>query len=146
MLARALALNPKVLILDDFTARVDANTERKILGNVEKNYPEPHAHLVTQKIAPIEHYDQIVLLMEGEVLARGTHEELMETSPEYVQIFDSQKSTSQYEKGAKNKMNYKLNVKDEEQKPSLWSALKRMAPLLRGEGVTLVVGRYSHPR
>jgi len=39
MLARALALNPRVLLLDDFTARVDGNTERKILENVHWNYP-----------------------------------------------------------------------------------------------------------
>ena len=97
MLARALALNPKVLLLDDFTARVDNNTEQKILGNIEKNYPGLTLISVTQKIAPIEHYDQIILLMEGEVLAVGTHAELMKTSPEYVQIYDSQKSTNNYE-------------------------------------------------
>ena len=97
MLARALALNPKVLLLDDFTARVDANTERKILANITKNYPGLTLVSVTQKISSIEHYDQIVLLMEGELIAKGTHEELMGTSPEYVQIFESQKSTNQYE-------------------------------------------------
>jgi len=97
MLARALALNPKVLLLDDFTARVDTETEGKILRNLAKNYPELTLISVTQKIASVEHYDQIVLLMEGELLASGTHEELMRKSPEYVQIFESQKSTSQYE-------------------------------------------------
>jgi ATP-binding cassette subfamily B protein len=97
MLARALALNPRVLLLDDFTARVDANTEKKILSNVAKYYPDLTLISVTQKISSIEHYDQIILLMEGELLAKGTHEELMETSPEYVQIFDSQRSTNQYE-------------------------------------------------
>ena len=93
MLARALAQNPKILFLDDFTARVDLETERKILGNVRKNYPEITLISVTQKIAPIEDYDQIIVLMEGEILATGVHSELMEHSPEYVQIFDSQKST-----------------------------------------------------
>src|SRR5213078_5420843 len=73
MLARALALNPRVLLLDDFTARVDATTERMILENVERNYPGITLLSVTQKIAPVEDYDQIVLLMEGEVLASGTH-------------------------------------------------------------------------
>ena len=97
MLARALALNPKVLLLDDFTARVDTNTERKILANVANNYPDLTLISVTQKIAPIEHYDQVILLMEGEVLAVGTHKELMQTTPEYVQIYDSQKSTENYE-------------------------------------------------
>ncbi len=97
MLARALALNPKVLLLDDFTARVDARTEQKVLANVTKNYPDLTLISVTQKISPIENYDQILLLMDGEILARGTHQELMKTSMEYVQIFDSQKSTNAYE-------------------------------------------------
>jgi ATP-binding cassette subfamily B protein len=97
MLARALALNPRVLLLDDFTARVDATTERKILENVQRNYPGLTLLSVTQKIAPVEDYDQIVLLMEGEVLASGTHQELLATCPEYVQIYDSQRSTRHYE-------------------------------------------------
>jgi ATP-binding cassette subfamily B protein len=97
MLARALALNPRVLLLDDFTARVDATTERTILENVHRNYPGITLISVTQKIASVVDYDQIVLLMEGEVLAVGVHKELMETSPEYVQLYDSQRSTSHYE-------------------------------------------------
>jgi ATP-binding cassette, subfamily B, bacterial len=97
MLARALALNPQVLLLDDFTARVDANTERAILENVHRHYPGITLISVTQKIASVVDYDQIILLMEGEVLATGTHNQLMETSPEYVQLYDSQRSTSHYE-------------------------------------------------
>jgi ATP-binding cassette, subfamily B, bacterial len=97
MLARALALNPSILLLDDFTARVDTTTERKILENVHRNYPGITLLSVTQKIASVEDYDQILLLMEGEVLAVGTHKQLMETSPEYVQIYDSQRSTSHFE-------------------------------------------------
>ncbi|MES2059798.1 MAG: ABC transporter ATP-binding protein [Patescibacteria group bacterium] len=97
MLARALALNPKVLLLDDFTARVDGATEKRILENIGRNYSDLTLVSVTQKIQSIEHYDQIALLMEGEIIASGTHEALMESSPEYVQIFDSQKSTNTYE-------------------------------------------------
>jgi ATP-binding cassette subfamily B protein len=97
MLARALALNPRVLLLDDFTARVDASTERKILANVRVNYPSITLLSVTQQIAAVEDYDQIILLMEGEVLASGTHRHLLDTSPEYVQIYDSQRSTNQHE-------------------------------------------------
>jgi ATP-binding cassette subfamily B protein len=97
MLARALALNPKILLLDDFTARVDARTEQKILENVQKNYPGMTLVSVTQKIGAIENFDQIILLMEGELLAKGTHSELMHTSPEYAQIEQSQRSTNTYE-------------------------------------------------
>ena len=98
MLARALALNPKVLLLDDFTARVDSTTERdhseerssRIIRASRSSRSRRKSHRSTN-------YDQIILLMEGEVLATGTHQQLMETSPEYVQIYDSQRSTSLYE-------------------------------------------------
>ncbi len=97
MLARALALNPKILLLDDFTARVDTATEQKILANIKQNYPDLTLISVTQKIASVEDFDQIILLMEGEILAQGTHRELMKSSPEYVQIYDSQQSTNKLE-------------------------------------------------
>jgi ATP-binding cassette subfamily B protein len=98
MLARALALNPKILLLDDFTSRVDSQTEEKILKNVAKNYPEITLLSVTQKIASVMNYVQIILMEEGEILASGTHNALMESCPEYVQIFNSQRSTNHFEK------------------------------------------------
>ncbi|MBP8851148.1 MAG: ABC transporter ATP-binding protein [Breznakibacter sp.] len=97
MLARALAINPKILLLDDFTARVDSQTELKILDNVARNYPEITLLSVTQKIASVINYGQIILLEDGDILAHGTHETLMASSPEYVQIFNSQRSTNHYE-------------------------------------------------
>ncbi|QEC69754.1 ABC transporter ATP-binding protein [Panacibacter ginsenosidivorans] len=97
MLARALAINPKILLLDDFTARVDTNTETKILKNLRQNYPDITLVSVTQKIATAENFDQIIVLMEGEIVATGIHSELMKQSPEYIQIFNSQQSTSNYE-------------------------------------------------
>ncbi|MGN6541677.1 MAG: ABC transporter ATP-binding protein [Ginsengibacter sp.] len=93
MLARALAINPKVLLLDDFTARVDTLTEQKISGNLKQNYPDTTVVSITQKIDPIKDYDQIIVLMEGELIASGKHHYLMQHSPEYVQIYRSQKST-----------------------------------------------------
>jgi ATP-binding cassette, subfamily B, bacterial len=97
MLARALAINPKILLLDDFTSRIDRNTENRILCNLENNYPDLTLISVTQKIAPVRHFEQIILLMEGEVIATGKHKELLERSPEYVQIYSSQRSTHHYE-------------------------------------------------
>lgn len=96
-LARALAHEPKILFLDDFTARVDQVTEQKILDNVLRNYPGITIISVTQKIDPIKDYDQIILIMEGEMLAVGKHDELLKSSLEYCQIYNSQKSTNQYE-------------------------------------------------
>jgi ATP-binding cassette, subfamily B, bacterial len=97
MLARALALNPRILLLDDFTARVDSRTEQKIVDNLQRHYPDLTLISVTQKIAPIVNYDQIAVLMEGELVAKGTHQTLMASCPEYVQIFNSQRSTNAYE-------------------------------------------------
>jgi len=97
MLARALAINPRILLLDDFTARVDQQTERKILENVQNNYPGLTLISVTQKIAAVEQYDQVILLTQGELAAFGKHEELMKTSADYVQIYHSQQSMSTYE-------------------------------------------------
>ena len=97
MLARALALDPEILLLDDFTSRVDRQTENKILCNIENNYPGLTLLSVTQKIAPVKHFDQIILLMEGEIIASGKHKDLLKSSSEYIQIYSSQKSTQHYE-------------------------------------------------
>lgn len=97
MLARALVQNPTILFLDDFTARVDPKTEQSILANIALNYPDLTLISITQKINPITAYDQILLLMQGELIAAGTHRELLATSSEYMQIYNSQRSTSTYE-------------------------------------------------
>lgn len=97
MLARALAINPQILLLDDFTARVDKKTEQTILCSLQNNYPHLTLISVTQRISPVKGFDQIILLMEGEVIASGKHKDLKETSTEYAQIYNSQRSTSHYE-------------------------------------------------
>jgi len=84
-------------LLDDFTARVDYQTEQKILSNVMENYKGMTLVSITQKIASVEKFDQIILLMEGEVIAVGKHDELLKSCPEYIQIYNSQRSTSHYE-------------------------------------------------
>jgi len=92
MLARALVSNPKVLCLDDFTARVDMNTELLIMKNLEESYPDLTFIVIAQKIQSIKDFDVIVVLMEGEVLAKGTHEQLLRTSFDYQQLSKSQQS------------------------------------------------------
>ncbi|MEO6136620.1 MAG: ABC transporter ATP-binding protein [Ginsengibacter sp.] len=94
MLARALAISPTILLLDDFTARVDTLTEKTISANVKKNYESTTTVSITQKIDAVKDYDQIILLMEGELIAAGKHEYLIKNCPEYIQIYDSQKSTT----------------------------------------------------
>lgn len=93
-LARALALNPKILLLDDFTARVDKDTEKRIISNLSKNYPDITEVIITQQISSAKNADQIILVMEGEVLAVGTHDYLLKNSVEYEQIYNSQQELS----------------------------------------------------
>ncbi len=96
MLARALAIKPSILLLDDFTARVDAGTEERILKNISEQFGKLTLISITQKIEPIKQYDHIIVLMEGELIAEGTHDELLASSLEYRQIYESQKSTEQH--------------------------------------------------
>lgn len=92
-LARALAINPKVLLLDDFTARVDKDTEKKIFANLKNNYSDITQILITQQISSVIDFEEIILMMEGEILAKGTHKQLLKSSVEYRQIYNSQMST-----------------------------------------------------
>jgi len=92
-LARALAINPKILLLDDFTARVDKATEKEIFAKLKKNYSGITQVMITQQINSVIDYDLIILVMEGEVLASGTHKELLKTCSEYQQLYSLQMST-----------------------------------------------------
>lgn len=92
-LARALVINPKILLLDDFTARVDKATEKEILNKLMKNYRGITQVMVAQQINSVIDFDQIIFLMEGEILACGTHRELMKKCPEYSQLYSLQMST-----------------------------------------------------
>ncbi len=93
MLARALSSEPSLLLLDDFTARVDIATEGKIIDKLNKNYKNLTLVSITQKIEPIKKYDHIIVLMEGELIAQGSHDQLMKCSIEYQQIYASQQTT-----------------------------------------------------
>ncbi|MEX0596544.1 MAG: ABC transporter ATP-binding protein [Candidatus Paceibacterota bacterium] len=93
MLARALVRSPKILLLDDFTARVDIKTEKEVIDSLSENYPTLTLISITQKIEPIKDYDQIIIIMEGELLAIGKHHTLLQSSIEYAQIWKSQQTT-----------------------------------------------------
>lgn len=91
-LARALARNPKLLILDDVTARLDMATERAMMDALAKEYSDLSLVVVSQKIESVKDFDHIILLMEGDILAQGKHSELLEASWEYKHLFESQKT------------------------------------------------------
>ena len=89
-IARALLLDPRILILDDATSSVDYETEFRIQQALERLMVGRTSFVIAQRIATVLNADQILVLDRGEIVARGTHEELMETSPIYVEIYCSQ--------------------------------------------------------
>lgn len=94
MLARALIKNPKILFLDDFTSRVDNNTENEILKKISAEYPNLTFISVTQKISSVLNYDRIILLIKGKKAADGRHEDLLNNSQEYASFFYAQRTTN----------------------------------------------------
>ncbi|MCW4012791.1 MAG: ABC transporter ATP-binding protein/permease [Candidatus Bathyarchaeota archaeon] len=89
-IARALLIKPKILILDDSTSAVDIETEIKIEEALEEQLAETTRFVIAQRISTVLNADQILVLDEGKIVAEGKHTELMDTSPIYKEIYDSQ--------------------------------------------------------
>lgn len=89
-IARALLLNPRLLILDDSTSSVDLQTEQAIQRALERLMEGRTSFVIAQRISTVLHADQIIVLDKGRVAARGTHAELMENSPIYAEIYHAQ--------------------------------------------------------
>ncbi len=89
-ITRALTALPKVIILDDSTSALDASTEGRVQGAIPEFTDNITTLYVAQRISAVIDLDKIVLLENGEIVAMGTHEELMESSPLYQEIYESQ--------------------------------------------------------
>jgi ATP-binding cassette subfamily B protein len=89
-IARALLLDPHLLILDDSTSSVDLVTEYNIQKALDNLMHGRTSFVIAQRISTVLNADQILVLDKGQIAARGTHEELMETSPIYAEIYHSQ--------------------------------------------------------
>jgi ATP-binding cassette, subfamily B, multidrug efflux pump len=89
-IARALLTQPKILILDDSTSSVDVETETKIQDALEEQMHHPTSLVVAQRISTVLKADKIVVIDKGRIVAQGTHKELMQSSPIYQEIYDSQ--------------------------------------------------------
>ncbi len=89
-IARALLLDPHILILDDSTSSVDVATEYHIQQALDLLMKGRTSFVIAQRISTVVNADQILVLDKGKVAARGTHEELMETSEIYAEIYSSQ--------------------------------------------------------
>jgi ATP-binding cassette subfamily B protein len=89
-IARTLAAQPKVLILDDSTSACDVATEARIQDRINRRFARTTKILVAQRISTVIAADRIILLEDGKIAASGTHEQLLKTSPQYREIYDSQ--------------------------------------------------------
>lgn len=89
-LARALVRRPKVLILDDCTSALDAETEAKVLSGLREQSADITVLLISQRIAAVRRADRILCLEDGTVQGFGTHDELMASCPTYQAIYASQ--------------------------------------------------------
>lgn len=86
-IARAFLTNPRILILDDSTSAIDSETEDKIQKAIKNILKDRTTFLITHRLSQIRWADLIIVLKRGEIVAKGTHEELILTSDEYRKIF-----------------------------------------------------------
>ena len=89
-IARALLKNPRILILDDSTSAVDTATDASIRKAFREEIPGTTKLIIAQRIASVQESDMIILMENGQIGAVGTHEELMQTSAVYQDIYYSQ--------------------------------------------------------
>jgi len=86
-IARAFLSDPRILVLDDSTSAIDSNTEDQIQRAMRRILEGRTTFLITHRLSQIRSADHILLMKNGHLIGQGTHDELMETSPVYRQIF-----------------------------------------------------------
>lgn len=90
LIARAIAANPKILILDDSSSALDYKTEANLRTALDKNMKDTTVITVAQRISAVKSCDLIIVLDEGKIIGAGTHDELLKSCIEYREISDSQ--------------------------------------------------------
>lgn len=91
-IARGVIANPKVLILDDSTSALDANSEKLVKEALERDLQHTTTFIIAEKISSVINADRILVLDEGKLVGEGSHAELLETSPVYREIYGTQKA------------------------------------------------------
>ncbi len=86
-IARALLTNPRILILDDYTSSVDVETEARIQRALERLMEGRTSFIIAQRVSTVRRADRILVLDRGRLVAQGRHEELLEISPIYAEIY-----------------------------------------------------------
>ncbi len=89
-IARALLKKPKILILDDSTSAVDTKTDLLIRKAFTEKIPDTTKIIIAQRVSSVQDADKILLMEDGKIVAQGTHNELLENSEIYKEVYDSQ--------------------------------------------------------
>lgn len=91
-IARGIIGKPKVLILDDSTSALDAESEKKVQAGLEQKLGDATVFIIAEKIFSVMHADKILVMDDGKIKAMGKHEELLLTSPLYQEIYETQRA------------------------------------------------------
>ena len=94
-IARAIAKHPRIFVFDDSFSALDLKTDAKLRKALSDTVQESTVIIVAQRISTILHADQILVLDEGEIVGKGTHEELMKHCTVYQEIAKSQMSAKE---------------------------------------------------
>jgi len=89
-LARAIARNPELLVLDDCLSAIDTKTENEILSNFGRLFKGKTVFIISHRVSSVQHADNIMVLDEGKIAEQGTHEVLMREQGKYFQIYQKQ--------------------------------------------------------
>lgn len=98
-IARALLVQPELLILDDALSAVDAKTEEKILTNLKESRANKTTIISTHRLSSVKHANEIIVIDEGKIIERGTHDELIAMNGWYQKMFDYQQLENKIEGG-----------------------------------------------
>lgn len=90
LIARALAANPEILLLDDSTSALDYLTDAALRKSLRENFSDTTTIIVAQRISSIMNADHIMMLEDGEIIGFGTHEELLDSCESYNEIYNTQ--------------------------------------------------------
>ena len=90
LIARALAAKPEILVLDDSSSALDYRTDALLRRAIRENYEPSALIVIAQRVSSIMSLDQIIVLDEGRIIGRGTHEELLRSCPVYREIHETQ--------------------------------------------------------
>ncbi|MBO4409926.1 MAG: ABC transporter ATP-binding protein [Spirochaetales bacterium] len=90
LISRALAAHPEILILDDSSSALDYRTDAQLRHNIREHYGDTTMIVVAQRVSSIMNMDQIIVLEEGRIIGKGTHAQLLESTPQYREIFETQ--------------------------------------------------------